>query len=79
MKNSKVLRLMTEIVTIVFVTMVLFLYLRGLDSAMRRDIIIALNEIGKHDIKAAGTFLKAFQITSCSFSAKRSVNFRPIS
>ena len=52
MKNSKAVKLVTGIVIILFVIMIMFLYMKNLDSAMKEDIIVALNEIGKHDIKS---------------------------
>ena len=52
MKNSKAVKLVTGTVIILFVIMIMFLYMKNLDSAMKEDIIVALNEIGKHDIKS---------------------------
>ena len=52
MKNSKAVKLVTGTVIILFVIMIMFLYMKNLDLAMKEDIIVALNEIGKHDIKS---------------------------
>ena len=52
MKNSKAVKLVTGIVIILFMIMSMFVYLKNLVSAMKEDIIAALNEIGNHDIKS---------------------------
>ena len=50
MKNSKAVKPVTGIAIILFVITTMLVYLKKLDSAMKEDIIVALNEIGKHDI-----------------------------
>ena len=50
MKYSKAIKLVTGIVIILFVIMAMLVYLKSLDSAMKEDIIVAVNEIGNHDI-----------------------------
>ena len=52
MKNSKAVKLVTGIVIILFVIMSMFVYLQNLNSTMKEDILVALNEIGNHDIKS---------------------------
>ena len=52
MKNSKAVKWVTGIVIIAFVIVIMFAYVKNLDSAMKEDIIVALNEVGRHDIKS---------------------------
>ena len=52
MKNSKAVKWVAGIVIIAFVIVIMFAYVKNLDSAMKEDIIVALNEVGLHDIKS---------------------------
>lgn len=52
MNHSKAIASLTWLVVILFVMQIMVVYLKNLDSAMKEDIIAALNEIGNHDIKS---------------------------
>ena len=52
MKYSKAVKLVVGIVIIAFVIVIMFAYVKNLDSTMKEDIIVALNEVGSHDIKS---------------------------